>query len=194
MKETRSYSMSTRSAGADATRDRIVEAATELFLTASFAEVTLASIAGAAGVSHQTVLNHLGSKAGVVAAVADALRDRTTDARRAEPGDLTGALHALVGEYERMGDANVRWAVEGLPELAPHMEVARASHRDWLATVFAADLPDDPEGRRRSLNALHAATDVFTWKLLRRDLGLARDETESTMAALAAGVLGLDLP
>ncbi len=194
MNDTRSYSMTTRSAAAEATHARIVEAATELFLAHAYAEVTLATIAKAAGVSHQTVLNHFGSKAGVVAAVAEVMRDRTTTARLAEPGDLAGAVHALVGEYERMGDANVRWAIEDLPELAPHMAGARAGHQQWLATVFDADLPDDPEARRRSVNALHAATDVFTWKLLRRDLGLDRDETESTMTALAAGVLGIDVP
>ena len=39
------------------------------------------------------------------------------------------------------------------------------------------------------INALHAATDVYTWKLLRRDLGLSRAETERTMVGLVNGVL-----
>ena len=189
MNDTRSYSMTTRSAASEATGRRIVDAATELFLAQAYADVTLATIAKAAGVSHQTVLNHFGTKAGVVAAVAATMGDRTTSARRADPGDLAGAVHALVGEYERMGDANVRWAVEDIPELAPHLAAGRASHQEWLATVFAADLPDDPDARRRTVHALHAATDVFTWKLLRRDLGLDRDQTESTIARLVAGVL-----
>ena len=42
------------------------------------------------------------------------------------------------------------------------------------------------------VNALHAATDVYTWKLLRRDLGLARAETERTIVQLVEGVLGRD--
>jgi AcrR family transcriptional regulator len=194
MNDTRSYSMTNRSAAAEATHDRIVEAASELFLAHSYGDVTLTTIAKAAGVSHQTVLNHFGTKAGVVAAVAEVMGQRTTDARRTEPGDLVGAVHALVGEYERMGDANVRWAVEDIPELAPHMDGARAGHQAWLQEVFDAQLPDEPDARRRAVVALHAATDVFTWKLLRRDLGLDRDETESTMARLAAGVLRGDTP
>jgi hypothetical protein len=36
---------------------------------------------------------------------------------------------------------------------------------------------------------LHAATDVYTWKLLRRDLNLNRAETERTLIELAEGVL-----
>jgi AcrR family transcriptional regulator len=194
MNETRPYSMTTRSAAAEATHDRIVDVAADLFLAHAYAEVTLATIAGAAGVSHQTVLNHFGSKAGVVAAVAAVMGERTMAARDAEPGDLAGAIHALVDDYEHIGDANVRWAVEDIPELAPHLDGARAGHQAWLEEVFDADLPHEPEARRRAVHALHAATDVFVWKLLRRDLGLDRDETESTIVRLAAGVLRGDEP
>ena len=45
-----------------------------LFLEHAFEDVTLAAIAAAAGVSHQTVLNHFSSKEGVVLAVAEELR------------------------------------------------------------------------------------------------------------------------
>lgn len=189
MNDTRSYSMTTRSAAAQATHDRIVQVASDLFLARPYGEVTLATIARAAGVSHQTVLNHFGTKAGVVAAVAGSMHDRTSAVRAAEPGDGAGALRALVDDYERIGDANVGWANEDLPELRPHLDAARAGHQRWLESVYDADLPDDPAERRRAIHALHAATDVFTWKLLRRDLGLDRDETESTIARLVAGVL-----
>ena len=43
--------------------------------------------------------------------------------------------------------------------------------------------------RERLLHALHAATDVYTWKLLRRDIGLSRAETAATMTMLVEGVL-----
>jgi hypothetical protein len=97
----------------------------------------------------------------------------------------------LVADYERMGDANVRWAmdVERLGSLAPFIEAARQSHRVWLEEIFGPEMPSDAKERRRALNALHAATDVYTWKLLRRDLGVSRLETERTMARLVAGAL-----
>lgn len=190
METTRPYSMATRSARAEATRSRIVEAATALFLEHAYAEVTLARIAEAAGVSHQTVLNHFESKAGVVAAVVEHGRTQTVAARStAAPGDVAGAVRALVGEYERMGDANHRWANEGLPELDPMLDEARAGHQAWLVETFGFALPTGRAERRRAVHALHAATDVSTWKLLRRDLRLSRAETEKTTVALVEGIL-----
>ena len=48
---------------------------------------------------------------------------------------------------------------------------------------------DEPAEARRVLLGLHAALDVFTWKLLRRDLGLSQDEVELQMTDLVRGVL-----
>ena len=44
--------------------------------------------------------------------------------------------------------------------------------RRWLVAMFGDRLPTTPAARRRAVHALHAATDVYTWKLLRRDLHL----------------------
>jgi hypothetical protein len=48
---------------------------------------------------------------------------------------------------------------------------------------------EDPDERRRVLLGLHAALDVFTWKLLRRDLGLSQEQTEAQLTDLVLGVL-----
>jgi AcrR family transcriptional regulator len=192
MKATRSYTMTARADGAAATRERIVHAALQLFFDQWYEDVTLAAIAKAAGVSHQTVLNHFDSKEGVALAALQ-IAERETIERRAfaAPGDIDGAVHVLVGEYERFGDSNARWAAssERLGSLAGMLDVARASHQEWLEQIFDTDLPKEPDARRRAINALHAATDVYTWKLLRRDLHLGRAETEQTMAELVRGVL-----
>ena len=142
--------------------------------------------------SHQTVLNHFSSKAGVALAVAELISAETTDIRnRATPGDVAGAVHLLVGEYERFGDANVRWAataerlgvVARCPGRRPSLAPGVAGH-DVRRTSAV-----DATARRRAVNALHAATDVYTWKLLRRDLGLSRAETERTIVQLVEGIL-----
>ena len=191
MKATRTYTMGTRADGVAATRERIARSAAALFLEHPYDEVTLAGIAAAAGVSHQTVLNHFESKEGVVLGVAELLKTETLSARYdATPGDVTGAVRALVGDYERMGDANFRWAAsERLDLLAELLDEARQTHQAWLLAMFGEQLPANPAARRRAVQALHAATDVYTWKLLRRDLHLSRTETEKTIAALVAGVL-----
>lgn len=188
---TRTYSMDTRADGVAATRERIARAAMALFLEHAYDDVTLAGIAKAAGVSHQTVLNHFESKEGVVLGVAELMTTETITARYdTAPGDVAGAVRALVGEYERMGDANFRWAAsEGLATLAELLREGRRSHQAWLVAMFGDRLPTTPAARRRAIHALHAATDAYTWKLLRRDLDLSRTETEKTIVDLVVGVL-----
>ena len=192
MKGRRTYTMAARAEAVASTRETIVREATQLFFDHAFEDVTLADIARAAGVSHQTVLNHFASKAGVVLAVAELISTETTDIRnRAVPGDVPGAVHLLVGEYERFGDANFRWAAtaERFDVVNDALDVGRASHQAWLDTMFGGRLPSTPTARRRAVNALHAATDVYSWKLLRRDLGLSRAETERTIVQLVEGIL-----
>jgi AcrR family transcriptional regulator len=184
--------MVARAEGMAATRDRIVQAALKLALEQAYEDITLLAIAEAAGVSHQTVLNHFQSKENVAAAAAELLGRQTLAAReKAKTGDSAGAVSILVREYVRFGDANARWAVasERLGSLARLLEDARTNHQAWLERVFSDRLPKTPSLRRRAIHALHAATDVYTWKLLRRDLRLSRIETERIMLALVNGVL-----
>ena len=185
--------MTSRADAVASTKERIATAALELLMERRFGDVTLTDIATAAGVSHQTVLNHFESKEGVAFAAADLVVASTNDARSGvTPGDTVGAVRRLVADYEQMGDANARWAmdVEHLGSLAPLIEQARHSHRAWLEAAFEPYLPAEAKARRRVVNALHAATDVYTWKLLRRDLGVTRAETERTMVRLVDGTLG----
>ena len=193
MKSARSYTMSSRADAVASTKERIATAALELLMERRYDDVTLTDIAAAAGVSHQTVLNHFESKEGVAFAAADLVVASTNDPRSGvTPGDTVGAIRRLVSDYEQIGDANARWAmdVEHLGSLAPLIEQARHSHRAWLEAAFGPFLPADAKARRRVVNALHAATDVYTWKLLRRDLGVTRAETERTMVRLVDGALG----
>jgi len=184
--------MSHRAEQASATADRIADAAVQLLMEQRFADVTLAAIARAAGVSHQTVLNHFESKEGVAYAAAVRISAATDDARADPPtGDAGAVVAILIDDYERMGDANVRWAMdaEQLGSLASFLERARISHREWLATAFGDRLPVDPGERDVVLTALHAATDVYTWKLMRRDLQLSRADTERAVRHLVEGAL-----
>ena len=192
MKSSRTYTQVARADTVSDTRHRVAAAAAELFRDNWYDDVTLAAIASAAGVSHQTVLNHFESKEGVALAAATLVGSETTSRRdQVRPGDVDGAIHVLVGEYERIGDSNARWAFfsERLGTLSAVMDEARASHQAWLERIFQDQLPSRPGGRRLALRALHAATDVYVWRLLRRDLGASRADTERSMVALVRGVL-----
>jgi AcrR family transcriptional regulator len=186
------YTMVTRANAMAGTRDRIVHGMLQLALEQAYEDITLAAIAQAADVSHQTVLNHFDSKEGVAAAAAELLARQTEEARaKARPGEVEGAIGVLMGEYERIGDANARWAMsaERLGSLAPLLDHARAGHQAWLERIFSESLPKAPVARRCAIHALHVSTDVYTWKLLRRDLRLNQTETEAIMVDLVRSVL-----
>ena len=183
MKTQRRYSMDLRAAAAEATRERILEAATKAFLERWYDDVTIASVAKQAGVSGQTVINHFGGKEQLTAATYERVGEQITTLRYTpEPGDVRGLLGALVDDYERTGDAIVRLLAleEKITSLQPLLARGRQSHRQWVTEMFLA--PDlVPE--------LMVATDVYTWKLLRRDQGLSRDETLAAMLRIVEALL-----
>ncbi len=188
----RAYDMTRRGQGVEATRRRIATAALDLFMERDYESVTLNEIARAAGVSHQTVLNHCRSKAGVVLASGELFSERVAALQAdAKPGDVPSVVHATCARYEVLGDANARWdgLGERFPEIADALARGRASRQEWLQDMLGTLLPDDPEECRRVLYGLHAALDVHTWRLFRRDLGLSREQTEQQLTDLVLGVL-----
>ena len=65
------------------------------------------------------------------------------------------------------------------------MELGRAGHQAWVERVFDGALSGlRGKVRARRLAQLVAVTDVYTWKLLRRDKGLDRDQTIAAMREL----------
>lgn len=186
------YRMRARADAVEATRSRLIQSAVEAFSARLFDDVTIASVARDAGVSHQTLLNHFGSKEGLYAAAVEFAAERIGRTRAsAIAGDVASIVAALMDQYEEHGDANARAAAldERIPAVASMLVRARAYHQEWLAEMFAADLPATGARRRETLAALHAATDVYTWKLLRRDLGLSRRATSDTMTRTVTALL-----
>lgn len=61
----------------------------------------------------------------------------------------------------------------------------------WLVATLGRYLPAEPEQRAVVVDALDAATDVGTWKLLRRDLRLSEPRTAAAMETLIRGALRL---
>ncbi len=190
----RAYDMTKRSGAAAGTRSRIAEAALALFKERDYDDVSLNEIARAAGVSHQTVLNHCENKAGVLLAAGELFSEEIR-ALEADvvAGDVTSVVRTRCDRLEVLGDANARWAVMGTraPEVAEGLAAGRLAFQAWLEEVLGELMPgdDDPDEHRRVLLGLHAALDVFTWKLLRRDLGLSREQTEAQLTDLVLGVL-----
>jgi AcrR family transcriptional regulator len=184
--------MRARAEAVEATRERIARAAMRRFLAEPYDDVTIASVARDAGVSHQTLLNHFESKDGLFAAAAERF---SADLAASREGRATSGPESVVAllmeQFERSGDGNVRLALlhERIEAVRAGLEQGRVSHQAWLAEVFEDRLPSDPAERRRTLAALHAATDVYTWKLLRRDLGHGRRATQRIMTDMVRAIL-----
>ena len=188
----RRYRMGERQRAVERTREAILQAAYELWLAEPYDEVALDAVAAAAGVSRQTVHRQFGSKDELMVAVVDWRRPREEEGdRRVEPGAVDAAVRHIVERHEEMGAAVVRFLglegrIEAIDYLLGH---GRAAHRDWIERVFAPFLPADAKAREDAVLALYAATDVMVWKLLRRDFGRSRSETEAGIRRLVDGVL-----
>jgi AcrR family transcriptional regulator len=180
----RPYRMKARAEAIAATRDAILDAAIEQFLARWFDEVTLAAIAEQAGVSTPTVVNHFGSKEALFeAAVARIGPER---GRRAGGDPVEG----VVADYETGGDTMIRMLAleERVPAVAGILQVGRTSHRAWIEEVYADRLPPAGPEREQAV-ALHvAATDIYVWKLLRRDMRMSRARTIEAMRRLVDGL------
>jgi AcrR family transcriptional regulator len=182
----RPYRMSARADAAAATRRSIEKAFLEAFAARPYTELTLDLLAAQAGVSAQTVIRQFGSKDGLFAAVARHLATRVAAEREAAPaGDIPAAMRQLVAHYEELGDVVVRLLAEEdrLPALREMADGGRAIHYDWVERVFGPGLT----ARRRA--QLVALTDVYVWKLLRRDQRLGRRATEEAMTEMVVALM-----
>src|SRR5262249_21339490 len=134
-----------------------------------------------------------GGRDGVVAAAAEREASRVRRARDEAPvGDVAGAVRVLVGHYETMGDRVLRMLAEEArtPELREIVDRGRILHREWCARVFPTALAVRTGAeRQRRLAQLMAVCDVYTWKLLRRDAGLSRRQTELALIELLEPML-----
>jgi AcrR family transcriptional regulator len=187
MTETRTYRQTRRADATERTRTRILDAAQELFRADPQLDPSLDAVAARAGVSTRTVLRQFGSKEGLLEAAIVAGVEAAQVTRHAEPGDIEGAVEAIVAHYEAMGDEVMRWLA--LAERSPFVrritDSGVESHLDWVEAVFAPDLAGLARGPRHARRAaLATATDVYVWHLLRRREGLSRAATRAAMLAL----------
>ncbi len=190
---TRVYRMSARAEAAASTHTRILEVAIRQFSERFYDEVSLAEVAREAGVTVQTVLRRFGSKEGLTEA-ATALGVERVRAERwsSPPGDLHAAVRGLLAHYEAWGDRSLLFLAQE-QRVAAMRRVAdsgRALHREWVDHVFAPWLAPRRGAVRERLRArLVAVTDVYVWKIVRRDLGIDPQAAEVTLRELVAAVV-----
>ena len=187
----RPYRMGARAEAAADTRRRILRAVLDLHVERFHDQITLEDIAQLAGVTVQTVLRHFGTRDRLVTAAAEQATGEILEQRNAAPiGDVDGAVDNLLQHYEEWGRTALRLLAQEdrVPQLRMLADGGRAAHYAWVERTFAPFLDDTSDELLRP--KLIALTDVFTWKLLRLDLGLDRIGTASALASMIRAVIG----
>ena len=191
MNSSRSYSSPLRAERAAATRQRILDAAREL-VTDRTRDFTLEQVASGAGVSVQTVLRGFGNREQLIVEAIGTFRDSVAPVEVEPFATVAEGVTALFDDYEEIGDRVIRLLAEehrvaGFADVA---ERGREMHRRWVQAGFAPQLARR-RGRVRTEveEAVVAATDVYVWHLLRRDLGLDRSAAEAVVTRLVRGAL-----
>ena len=187
----RAYSSAVRSEQAAATRQRIVGAAQELFVDPT-TDFTLDRVASMSGVSVQTVLRAFGNRETLILEAIGTFRASEQPVVDNPPRSIADAVHRLFDDYEEIGDRVIRMLAEEhrIPGFDAATKVGRERHRIWVEAAFAEQLAAHPKRRRAvMMPGLLAVTDVYVWKLLRRDFGLDRAATEAIVERLVRGAL-----
>lgn len=189
----RPYQMSKRAESAAQTERAIFSAMAELWCERPFAEITLDAVAERAAVSGRTIIRRYGSKEGLFeACIKNDAADVKSDREKAQVGDLEGAIAYLLEDYEAYGDAVIRTlAVEGQIDAADSiLRAGRNYHREWCARIFEPYLPESGNASYEALlTSFVVASDIYLWKLLRRDLNQSLDQTQATFIRLIKGLV-----
>jgi len=187
----RSYEMRARAQTTAATRNAIVRAAIDSVMATRSLGITLGAVADRAGVTVKTILRHFGSREALVEAAYVQVQQDVLAERAVAPGDPQRALAVLIEHYECRGDMVLGLLAEEDDDPRAHAMCSegRTLHRKWVDELFGAGLPVAPAERARIVDALVVVTDVYSWKLLRRDQGLTVDDVCDRMLLLSDAVV-----
>jgi AcrR family transcriptional regulator len=179
----------------DETERQILAAAATIIATEDFDALSMRRVAARAGVSLSTVVRHFGTKDALLAAlVAQGDDDADRDAIRMqmEPGDVPAAVRVVCRDYEEAGQQLLHMLGQEhrFPALSELLDIGRRGHRRWVRWAFAPHLADRRSTAASQLeDLLVVATDVYTWKLLRKDRGLGARSTQAAMTRLCDAVV-----
>ena len=188
----RRYTMAARAAKAEATKARIRVSAMELYCQRPIEDFTLEEVAGRARVAVRTVLRAYPSKDELVYAALDEMAAGGVYHKPTSPGDNKAGVSAFFDIYETVGDLVLQRLSDERrrPGLKPSLDQGRENHRDGVKVIFAPQLEQRRGTARAELfNMLVVITDVYVWKLLRRDMALTRPAAEAIVRKMIFSII-----
>ena len=192
-KGNRNYNMVARADLVAQNEQNIMKATAELWLKLPIKEITLEKVAEISGVTVRTILRKFGSKEGLLeACIENDTSSPIQDRNLAKVGNLYSILTTLLKEYEEMGDAMARTiaAENEFPIVKKLLLRGQKEHRKWCEEKFAPFLPKPDDLNYEShLLAFIAATEIYLWKLLRRDLNQSFDQTFKVFQNILEGLI-----
>lgn len=193
MNTTRSYVQRARADATEATRQKVLAAVIALAEERFTLEIVLADVAQRAGVSVQTVLRHFGSRDGLFDAARQYRLTRVRAERVTPVSDVPAAVATIATFYENGGDWMLAMLAQEHSDRSSRQFVGRgrALHRGWVREVFAPQLTRSADAEALT-DLLVLATDLYTWKLLRRDAGLDPTTTRERMLRLVRALVPAD--
>lgn len=193
----RAYTQVARALAAEDTAKRIIEAFLDLLMNEWFDNITLDRVSAKAGVAVPTIVRRFGGKDGLLAAAIPVLSAQIGEQRGGATKEAAASVDRLIADYERTGDAVIRLLALAprYPAVEQLTEFGRAQHRQWVSTAFTESLSTIRGAARESaVDALVVATDVYTWKLLRRDMQRSLKDTAKTIKGLIVAATQAFMP
>ena len=185
--KTRKYDSSKRKAQAEARREKILKSAAKLLAENQKDEFRLEDVAQEAGVSVQTILRAFGSKDGLLVKTLEYEAPAALDFSvysNIKIEDLDQLVTTLFKIYEKIGDLVIHALAHEhrSPEFQKSLDVGRDFHKALVSGAFGIYIHRRPLSERSVLfHALLTATDIYMWKILRRDEVLSFDASVATV-------------
>lgn len=175
----REYRQSARADNAERTRVAILTAVKRLAGEKHLAAITLSDVAECSGVTVQTVLRRFGSREDLFAAAVQDFRAEVARQRPVYPGEVNRAVSVVIDQYEESGDVmlSLLGQEHSGAEATEVTALGRQLHDQWVRESFG---PVDDRQHR----LLVIATDLYSWKLLRRDRQLSVQQTKEHLETL----------
>jgi AcrR family transcriptional regulator len=190
--EPRSYNNEKRLNTSEETKKKILLAAIDLWLEMPIANITLDAVAKKAGVSTRTILRKFNSREGLFeACITDESLVQDVHRIEVEAGNIDQIIDCIYDRYEREGNAVIRTlSIETEMKLAAQIvERGRQDHTRWCEEVFAPFLPSKENPKRQEkIAAFYVATDVYQWKLLRRDFKYSLEKSKAITKRILNGL------